>query len=384
MGASGWTTFASGGVGYQALGPARMQMTSASSVEWSTNSIFGSSDLYLTRYAAKQLMISGDGVGATTNAGAIIGYTGTSSWGGVWSTEAATRTLSTANFAWSSANTLIGAPASGAISIVRPGSTTDVLAIASTAGSGPTITAGTAASAVSALSLTQTVNYASAALDSVLWTITDTSSHANTNLFRILGTSTGAVELFKVAKNGTVTIGPNSGTKGAMTIDTSADYQTILYPNYGGSLGAGFFVLAGTDTVFAGSTSSPQNNNYVSIGRAKINYGTGGGSSYTAIFKVGDVAGGWDVAANPFTLTGSNAYASASTNLVGGAITIKAGNGASGSAGNAHGGNLTLSGGDKYGTGHAGYIVMQNMPTSSAGLPSGAIWANSNVLTIVP
>jgi hypothetical protein len=128
-----------------------------------------------------------------------------------------------------------------------------------------------------------------------------------------------------------------------------------------------------------------QNNNYVSIGRAVINYGTGGGTSYTAALKIGNVAGGWDVAANPFTLTGSHATTSASpTNIVGGAITIKAGNGASASSGNAHGGNLILSGGNSYGTGHAGYILMQNMPTSSAGLPSGAIWANSNVLTIVP
>lgn len=36
------------------------------------------SDLYLSRYAAKQLLISGDGTGATTNAGVIVGYSGTS------------------------------------------------------------------------------------------------------------------------------------------------------------------------------------------------------------------------------------------------------------------------------------------------------------------
>lgn len=42
-------------------------------------------DLYLTRYAAKQVMISGDGVGATTNAGFILGYYGVSSLSGIWS-----------------------------------------------------------------------------------------------------------------------------------------------------------------------------------------------------------------------------------------------------------------------------------------------------------
>jgi hypothetical protein len=31
-----------------------------------------------------------------------------------------------------------------------------------------------------------------------------------------------------------------------------------------------------------------------------------------------------------------------------------------------------------------GFLILANIPTSSAGLPSGAVWANSNVLTIVP
>lgn len=32
----------------------------------------------------------------------------------------------------------------------------------------------------------------------------------------------------------------------------------------------------------------------------------------------------------------------------------------------------------------SGYLIMTGLPTSSAGLPTGAIWLNSNVLTIVP
>lgn len=46
------------------------------------------------------------------------------------------------------------------------------------------------------------------------------------------------------------------------------------------------------------------------------------------------------------------------------------------------GGNLVLSPGE--GTSANGYIIIQNLPTSSAGLPSGAVYWNSNVLTRVP
>jgi hypothetical protein len=82
-----------------------------------------------------------------------------------------------------------------------------------------------------------------------------------------------------------------------------------------------------------------------------------------------------DVATTGFSLTGQAALPSASTTLTGGA-------GASSSAGNAHGGNLILRGGTKYGTGHTGFVVMDNLPTSAAGLSTGALWNNAGVLNI--
>lgn len=55
-------------------------------------------------------------------------------------------------------------------------------------------------------------------------------------------------------------------------------------------------------------------------------------------------------------------------------FTIRAGNGVT------TGGDLTLTAG----TGVTnGFIILQNIPTSSAGLPTGAIWSNLGVLTIV-
>jgi hypothetical protein len=88
-----------------------------------------------------------------------------------------------------------------------------------------------------------------------------------------------------------------------------------------------------------------------------------------------------DIAAKPFSLTGGPAFPTAVTNLVGGSVTFKAGNGASSSLGNAHGGNLILGGGIGYGTGHNGYVVLADIPTSNP-MVAGAIWNLAGVLQL--
>lgn len=65
--------------------------------------IGASNDLYLTRYAAKQIMISGDGIGATTNAGLIAGYAGVSSYGALWASAV---TPTTSNYALQTAGNI--------------------------------------------------------------------------------------------------------------------------------------------------------------------------------------------------------------------------------------------------------------------------------------
>lgn len=90
-------------------------------------------------------------------------------------------------------------------------------------------------------------------------------------------------------------------------------------------------------------------------------------------------------------LTGHGYYGSSSA---GGAIRIVAGNGggigggitiASGNAGTSgdNGGNITMTLGVGEGAGIAGRLILVNLPTSSAGLPSGAVWNNGGVLNIV-
>lgn len=80
-----------------------------------------STDAFLTRYAAKQVMISGDGVGATTNAGIIAGYFGFSGQSALWSTIA---TPSTTNHSlWTNgAITSINAPTTN-VTIATAGTT---------------------------------------------------------------------------------------------------------------------------------------------------------------------------------------------------------------------------------------------------------------------
>jgi len=114
----------------------------------------GTLDLKLTRYAAKQLMISGDGTGATTNAGLIVGYCGTSGFG---CTYATTVTPGTNNYALAagSALTILNAPASGTVQIGQNG--VAKANFVDGAGRGMDITAGTTATnANRALSISQT------------------------------------------------------------------------------------------------------------------------------------------------------------------------------------------------------------------------------------
>lgn len=83
-----------------------------------------------------------------------------------------------------------------------------------------------------------------------------------------------------------------------------------------------------------------------------------------------------------------------SSTAAGGKLTVRGGTPATGNDGgelaliggagvgtNQNGGNITLTGGSGVGTGHAGYILMTNLPTADP-LVAGALWNNSGVLTV--
>lgn len=98
-------------------------------------------------------------------------------------------------------------------------------------------------------------------------------------------------------------------------------------------------------------------------------------------FSIGFNGRSLDTAKSTFSVIGHDAASTASVNLEGGDIQITAGSGASASAGNAHGGNLYVRGGTGYGTGHDGYVIMDNLPTADP-LVSGALWNDSGTLKI--
>ncbi len=159
-------------------------------------------DLYLTRYAPKQLLISGDGTGATTNAGLIAGYSGLSGYGALWGS---TVTPSTSNFAVlaGSGGTTINAPSGTTLDFAVGGGGPKVT-IAGTAGAGPAITAGTATTDVNALSATQTWNAGGVAFTGLKYTITDTASAAGSMAMQIFGGAAGTTNLISVSKAGLV------------------------------------------------------------------------------------------------------------------------------------------------------------------------------------
>lgn len=139
------------------------------------------------------------GSGSTTSAGWALGYYA-SGVPAIWPTSV---TASNVNYSFAHTSTAGGTTVLngvGAVSLCA--NNVEKVSLGSSAGLGPSITAGTAASAVSALSLTQTWNYNTAAIQGVDWTFTDTSSHASTNAFRIRGGASGTTDLFSVSKAG--------------------------------------------------------------------------------------------------------------------------------------------------------------------------------------
>lgn len=196
---------------------------------------------------------------------------------------------------------------------------------------------------------------------------------------------TANVPYIQAKKNGT-------GTQRSLTLGAGATGLTI---NSSGDATAVQDLIAGRNVsgqAFYSSTGIIYNNgaaaglsvygNTSTAEGASLILGRDSAGDRASFHLEGGSTQGGDNAPTVSSIRGANARSSAVTNLVGGDVTIAGGSGASGSAGNAHGGNLYLRGGTKFGTGHTGYVLMDNLPTSAAGLPTGALWNNSGVVTV--
>ena len=108
--------------------------------------------------------------------------------------------------------------------------TTSGFTFGAATGEGLVYAAGTATTDVAAFSLTRTNNNAAVATG-VKWTFTDTTSAAGFLPFQILGTSTGAANLFSVDKSGNISVPLLStiSTSGGSTITFGAFNGDILF-----------------------------------------------------------------------------------------------------------------------------------------------------------
>ena len=171
-------------------------------------------DIHLTRYAAKQLMISGDGTGATTNAGWILGYFGGSGESGLWSS---TVTPSSSNYLLYSnstgASVFVNAASGGSIGFATGGTQRALLNP-----SGLAITPATATTDVNALSVTQTWNNAAVNFTGIKLDVTSTADGASSLLMDLRD---DAASKFSVTKAGDVTSAASITATGAFAFPNS-------------------------------------------------------------------------------------------------------------------------------------------------------------------
>ncbi len=183
-------------------------------------------DTFITRYAAKLLMISGDGTGtANAQVGWILGRTSDGISALVGSGVTAIDDSSKFALLSQNLNTTIGSSGTGGSINFRAGATTRA-SFTDTAGLGLSITAGAAATDVNALNVTQTLNAAGVTFTGIKSTTTWTAAAAGSKLVDIIQDSSSAFSILGVASGlngvslqvGATTIGPTLSAQGETNV----------------------------------------------------------------------------------------------------------------------------------------------------------------------
>ena len=197
-----------------------------------------SANLLYTETSGPRLQV---GSGSGTSTGLLLGYSGTSTWSGIWRTGDSAFTWDTARLLATPTLTIFGNNSNSAQTYIdaqaniylRPSGSIKV-DISGTAGAGPSITAGTATTDVNALSATQTWNAAGVAFTGWKFTITDTASAAGSLAMQILGGASGTTNLISVSKAGNMTLGTAptiSSTSGNLTLAAPGGEVQVTVPN---------------------------------------------------------------------------------------------------------------------------------------------------------
>ena len=178
-----------------------------------------SANLTYTETSGPRLQVGSTSSGTST--GLMIGYGQSSGFGGIFNSAV---TPSTTNYAlWNHSNGQLRLNASQAQLIALAIDGVFKGQFAGTAGSGWEIFAGTATTAVSPLSLTQTRNSAGVTHLGAVWTFTDTAVGAIAPLFTINGGAAGATQMLGLSKAGLLdcpafAVGGAAGASGTGTV----------------------------------------------------------------------------------------------------------------------------------------------------------------------
>lgn len=237
-----------------------------------------SSDVVMNRYGAKQLRISGDGIGATTNAGWILGYYGVSGVSAIWPSVV---TPSASNYAFlaESSTTQI----QGTTVYITAG--IDKIVQTSTAGRGPTITAGTAVTDVNALNVAQTWNEGSTSFTGVLINITDTAAAGGSNIFKLTRNATETA--FQVGRLGIIRA---NGTQSQMYFGASgSNYFSLAQGASGGNMTAAAGGIWGWSSAGTFSDSPTMDTAISRVSAGVLAVGTGTAASTAGTLQVAKV-----------------------------------------------------------------------------------------------
>lgn len=242
-----------------------------------TAGLLGDSANLLYDDTTKQVTI---GSGSTTSQGWVLGNSA-NTVSSMWITGI---TPGASNYAFRALPSQTAINTIGATDIIYfMGAGTERAKIGGAAGAGFSITAGTAASAVSALSLTQVRNFTTSATTYLDYNITQTATHANDLIYSYRDGATVYSSLTKGGALAVLTsaiIGDNNGTSGKLTIGVGTG-QGLFFGNRGsfGATSDGVFTLRDNATTGFSTLQFYTDSNISRTGSGSFTMGTGAAGS---------------------------------------------------------------------------------------------------------
>lgn len=238
--------------------------------------------------------------------------------------------------------------------------------------------------ATTGLRLAQTFNAAGTTCRALEVVVTDTASAADSTIARFLGGAGGTTPLFAVGKTGTEWFA-TSGHYAQLDIGTTLPRLRAGYSSsprsailFNAGTGASPLLLSTSGDCYFGRGTGLDNNPNSST--AFRGYATSYAAlTFTFSATNKDENGAYTGAGHNVEFVGGRGSAQ-STGAAGGNASLIGG--AAAGSGNNNGGNVTITGGAPTGSGTQGNVLITNLPTSSAGLPTGALWNNAGVLNI--